>query len=214
MCVCVCVCVLCVCVYVCVCVCSTLVVKNLPANAGDAGSIPGSRRSPGGGYGYPLQDTCLENPTEAPGRLLSLGSHTTEHHWSNLALLYMRAKYVCTHTHTHIRTGVVSHVLLQGIFLTQGSNLGVPRCMRLFTVCATINMINTFPLLYHFPWRVALCLSSVYAAFHEWSGQSVQFVESWVNWNKYAYLGEEVKLAICSSFHNIPAFLWGFQTQK
>ena len=31
-----------------------LVVKNLPANAGDgrdAGSIPGSRRSSGGGYG-------------------------------------------------------------------------------------------------------------------------------------------------------------------
>ena len=35
-----------------------LVVKNLPANAGDVrdkGSIPGSRRSPGGGHGNPLQ---------------------------------------------------------------------------------------------------------------------------------------------------------------
>ena len=33
------------------------VVKNLPANAGDvgdAGSIPGSGRSPGGGNGNPL----------------------------------------------------------------------------------------------------------------------------------------------------------------
>ena len=33
------------------------VVKNLPANAedtGDVGSIPGSRRSPGKGSGYPL----------------------------------------------------------------------------------------------------------------------------------------------------------------
>ena len=70
----------CVCVCVCVFPGSALVVKNLPANAGDAGSIPGSGRSPGGGYGYPLQYTCLENPAEAPGRLLSLGSHTTEHH--------------------------------------------------------------------------------------------------------------------------------------
>ena len=35
--------------------------KNLPANAGDMGSIPGSGRSPGGGNGYPLQDSCLGN---------------------------------------------------------------------------------------------------------------------------------------------------------
>ena len=37
------------------------VVKNPPANAGDAGSIPGSGRSPGGGNGNPLQCSCLEN---------------------------------------------------------------------------------------------------------------------------------------------------------
>ena len=29
-------------------------VKNPPANAGDMGSVPGSRRSPGGGNGNPL----------------------------------------------------------------------------------------------------------------------------------------------------------------
>ena len=40
------------------------VVKNLPANAGDArdvGLIPGSGRSPGEGNGNPLQYSCLEN---------------------------------------------------------------------------------------------------------------------------------------------------------
>ena len=37
------------------------VVKNPPANAGDAGSIPASGRSPGGGHGNPLQYSCLEN---------------------------------------------------------------------------------------------------------------------------------------------------------
>ena len=31
------------------------VVRNPPANAGDVGSIPGSRRLPGGGNGNPLQ---------------------------------------------------------------------------------------------------------------------------------------------------------------
>ena len=36
-------------------------VKNLPANAGDVGSIPGSGRSPGGGNGNPLQYSCLES---------------------------------------------------------------------------------------------------------------------------------------------------------
>ena len=43
------------------------VVKNPPANAGDArdaGSIPGLRRSPGVGNGNPLQCSCLENPME------------------------------------------------------------------------------------------------------------------------------------------------------
>ena len=36
-------------------------VENLPANAGDLGSIPGSGRSPGGGNGNPLQYSCLGN---------------------------------------------------------------------------------------------------------------------------------------------------------
>ena len=37
-------------------------VKNLPANAGDAGSILGSGRSPGGEHGNLLQYSCLDNP--------------------------------------------------------------------------------------------------------------------------------------------------------
>ena len=31
-------------------------------DTGDTGSVPGSGRSPGGGHGNPLQDSCLENP--------------------------------------------------------------------------------------------------------------------------------------------------------
>ena len=39
----------------------TPVIKNLPSNAGDAGLIPGSVRSPGEGNGNPLLSSCLEN---------------------------------------------------------------------------------------------------------------------------------------------------------
>ena len=48
-----------------------LVVMNPPANAGDlrdANLIPGSERSPGGGHGYPLQYSCVENPMDRGGQ--------------------------------------------------------------------------------------------------------------------------------------------------
>ena len=38
--------------------------KNLPANIGDVGSIPGSGRSPREGNGNPLQYSCLETSTD------------------------------------------------------------------------------------------------------------------------------------------------------
>ena len=44
-----------------------LVVKNLPANAGDIrdeDSVPVLGRPPGGVHGNPLQYSCLENPRD------------------------------------------------------------------------------------------------------------------------------------------------------
>ena len=38
--------------------------KSSACNAGDPGSIPGWRRSPGEGNGNPLQYSCLENPMD------------------------------------------------------------------------------------------------------------------------------------------------------
>ena len=53
-------------------------VKNPPANAGDVrdpGLIPGSGRSPGGGYGKSPQYSCLENHMDrGTSRLKSTGS--------------------------------------------------------------------------------------------------------------------------------------------
>ena len=68
-----------------------LVVKNPPANAGDArdaGSIPGLGRSLGGGNGNPFQYSCLENPTEK-------GACWATAHW------VAKCTQLSTHTHTN-----------------------------------------------------------------------------------------------------------------
>ena len=54
-------------------------VKNLPATAGnarDAGLIPGSGRSPGGGHGNLLQYSCLENPMDRGSWWATVHGHT------------------------------------------------------------------------------------------------------------------------------------------
>ena len=50
------------------------VVKNMPANAGDMGSIPGWGRSPEEGNGNPLQYSPLESPTDRGACWAPLGS--------------------------------------------------------------------------------------------------------------------------------------------
>ena len=45
-------------------------VKNLPTNTGDVGSVTASGRSPGEGNHNPFQYSCLKNSvTEEPGGL-------------------------------------------------------------------------------------------------------------------------------------------------
>ena len=90
-------------------------VKNPPANAGDAGDVsstPGSGRSPGGGHGNPLPYSCLENPMDR-------GAWATVHgvtkSWTGLKQLGM-------HTHSHdickmVRTIMVSRVISIGYFI-------------------------------------------------------------------------------------------------
>ena len=59
------------------------VIQTLPANAGDAGSIPGSGRSPGGGNGNPLQYSCLKNPMDR--RAWQATAHEVSKSWTQLS---------------------------------------------------------------------------------------------------------------------------------
>ena len=74
---------------------TVLVVKNLPANAGDKRDVDlilGSGRFPRGGSDNPLQYSCLENPwTEEPGGLQSTGSRRVRHDGSDLACTVKRS---------------------------------------------------------------------------------------------------------------------------
>ena len=58
-------------------------VKNLPASAGDPGSIPGLERSPGGGHGNPLQYFCLESSMDRGAWQASV--HGVTQSWTQLS---------------------------------------------------------------------------------------------------------------------------------
>ena len=77
------------------------VVKNLPANVGDVGLIPGSVRSPREGNDSPFQYSCLENPMDRvarPGtiygvtkRKAQLSTLATGILKNEISILYMRS---------------------------------------------------------------------------------------------------------------------------
>ena len=72
-----------------------LVVKNLPANAGDirdSGLIPGSGRSPGGGHGNPLQYSCLETPVDRRAWWATV--HRVAQSWTRLKQLRTHAQTI------------------------------------------------------------------------------------------------------------------------
>jgi len=69
-------------------------VKNPPANIGDtrdAGSIPGSGRSPGVGNGNPLHYYCLQNPMDRGA-------------WQTTVHGVTKELDMTEHTHTHTDT--------------------------------------------------------------------------------------------------------------
>ena len=98
-----------------------LVVKNPPADAGDArdaGSIPGSTRVPGEGHGNPLQYPCLENPMDRGA--------------------WRATVHGVTKSHTKDRTEATSH--LHSHFLPQPDIWGPET-----PVCTTSTFTNASP---------------------------------------------------------------------
>ena len=67
--------------------------KESAHSAGDAGLIPGSRRSPGGGHGNPLRHSCLENPRDRGAW------HATVH---GVAKSWTQMKHLSTHACTRV----------------------------------------------------------------------------------------------------------------
>ena len=97
--------------------------KESTCNAGDAGLIPGSGRSPKEGNGSPLQYACLDNPMDrGTWRPTVHGvvakSHPTLLRLNGLQPTRLLFLWDCTGRHTEV--GCQVH--LQGIFLTQGLN--------------------------------------------------------------------------------------------
>ena len=66
------------------------VVENLPANAGDMNSIPGSGRSPGRRNGAPLQCSCLGNPMDRGAWRATVG-----HGWTTEQEAYVFTRRIC-----------------------------------------------------------------------------------------------------------------------
>ena len=100
-----------------------LVVKNLPASAGDireSGSIPGSGRSSGGGHGNSLQYSCLENPMDR-GAWQATG-HGVKKSWTQLKRLTIHA-YMCIY---FCEVCLVCAVILVSLSCSQSSQFSRP----------------------------------------------------------------------------------------
>ena len=77
------------------------VVKNLPANAGDAGSVPELGQSPGVGNGNPLQDYYLDKSMDrGGGGVQSKGAQRVRHDWAHT--------HACIHHYSIIQCSFIA----------------------------------------------------------------------------------------------------------
>ena len=84
-------------------------VKNLPANAEDTGSILESGRLPREGNGNPLQYSCLGNSMDRGAWWATIHGVAKESDTTQQLNNYI---YICTYTHTyiHIYTHMHTHI--------------------------------------------------------------------------------------------------------
>ena len=123
-----------------------LVVKNLPANAGeirDAGSIPESGRFPGEGNGNPLQYSYLENSIDRATWQPTIHRLTMRQTW---------LKWLSMHAHRQCLT--------EGISATWSSYLPSWSCGLCVTLMSKCRLISCGKCrIYHFGglWRQEVC---------------------------------------------------------
>ena len=121
-----------------VCLPGCSVVKNQPANAGNASSIPRLGRSPGEGNGNPLKYSCLENPKDR-GTWQATVQGFTNSHSGDLpnpgieprSLVFQVDSLPAEPPGKPKNTGMDSLSLLQGIFPTQESNRCLLHCRQI-----------------------------------------------------------------------------------
>ena len=126
-----------------------LVVKNLPANAGDirdADLIPGLGRSPGGEHGKPLQYSCLENPMDKGVWWATV--HRVAQSWTQLKWLSMHTCMDLLMTILSIMDDMHSHIHLSHMYVC------VLQLLR--DMAHKMLWPNNIPLLFwkNFYWRV------------------------------------------------------------
>ena len=112
------------------------VVKNLPANAGDAGglcSIPGSGRSPGVGNSNPLQYSCLENSMDRGVWRATVHGVKKNKTW--LRNWVRVCAHAHTHTHTHTHTLWISDYSLPDVLWV---------CLLFFFFCLSFFLGNSY----------------------------------------------------------------------
>ena len=103
-------------------------------NAGDLGSIAGLERSPGEGKGYPLQYSGLENSMDCiVDGVTKSQTILSNFHFQSLT---QSSPVLCSPMECSLPAssvyGASCRLLLQGIFLTQGSNLLFLNCWKIF----------------------------------------------------------------------------------
>ena len=95
-------------------------VKNLPANAGDASSIPEAGRSPGRGNDNPLQYFCLENLRDRETWQATF--HGVTKSWRQQSTTHMHTNTMFSESHMRLvmLQALINYSVANSLFLERG----------------------------------------------------------------------------------------------
>ena len=123
------------------------VVKNPPAsagNTGDASSIPGSGRSPGGGNGNPLQYSFLENPMDRGAWQATVHGITKSQTWLG-DWTQSTHTHISKHTCNESQPDVMSEVTYGGYSTNVDSDLPISPCSPIWSPLKMFETLQTLP---------------------------------------------------------------------